>query len=1146
MHIRQVLIATTALAIAAPTAAAAAQTADTRYSVDLPAGPLDSALFRAAQQTDVQLIFTDPDIARIRVQRINGSFSARQILDLLLARTGYTYRFTGPRSVRVMAVAREQAKLRASALTRAEAQVADGQSQPVPQSLPPAASPESQDAGTATDDQPQTDIVVVGSQIKGSKVTEALPVTRIDESQIRATGAVSGDELFRSIPQMGDVSFNSSYLPNSSNSARGDVGSVNLRNLGAGDTLVLLNGRRVVAHPTSRADDNLVPVLTYNTNAIPVFGLERLEVLLDGAGAIYGSDAVAGVVNTVLKTDYDGAQIEGQTGWAEGTNLAENTLNVLLGKNLGGGRGNITLFGSYDKRTALKADDQDYTASANIVPLFDGTRFAGSTFIDGRSTITPWGSFQTYRNVVVRRGTTSLTNASGQFHIQPGTNSGCAADLGNGICIDDGTNTAAADRNLRFDAPHAFNTDVMPSLKRLNLFLTGHYQITDGLEFFGEAGYYLATTRSVQASTGTLSSGPLVIPASNYWNPFGPITFADGTANPNRLAGINAPAGGVPVTLSSYNFADTGPSIVDVKNTQFRLLGGLRWNFLGFRWESAALYSEARVRDTSDGISQTLLQRQLALSTPDAYNPFNGGNLLDPGGADATSSSLAAINAIKVKTTRVSKSTLAMIDLKGSNSSLIHLPGGDVGLAIGGEVRRETQSDDRDPRVDGTITFTDAISGAVNGSDLIGTSPSPDTHGSRTVAAAYAELAVPVVSPEMNVPLMRSLELQLAGRFEHYSDVGSVAKPKIAAAWDVISGIRLRGSYGEGFKAPNLEQINASVVTRSNTRTDYIRCEAQLRQPTLLPDGVTANPQHIGSFTNCSQSFSTSAQRSGNPDLKPETSTTWSAGVVLEPHFLDNAIGRITFTADYWHIAQKGIVGLLGEGNALINDYLLRVQGKSDPNVIRAAPTADDTALFAGTGIDPVGRVLYVKDQYVNLLPQEAAGIDLGLTWRLPDFGIGKFTLTANAAYLDKFYLQPSPQIQTLLNGRAAGTINAGTTITGGGDLVGQNGKPRWKVSGSLIWDFRQFEIGGYTQYTSELDDTGLFDDVGYWLIKDQITFNLYGQVTVGNPRQGNYRLRIGVRNLTNEGPPLSSSGYLGSVYNPYGRYWYASVRASF
>ncbi len=1016
-----------------------------------------------------------------------------------------------------------------------------------------------QDAGTqqgteaveqaAAGDEVGPDVVVTGTQIKGSSITAALPVTVVDQNQITAIGAVSGDELLRSIPQMGDVSFNSTYLPNSSNAARGDVGSINLRNLGVGNTLVLLNGRRMVNHPTSRADDNLVPVLTVNSNAIPVFGLERLEVLRDGAAAIYGSDAVAGVVNNVLRTDFTGVQLQGQVGWAEDTNMIETSLNLMTGIDLGG-RGNISLFGSYEHRSMLRAADQAYTASADKRPLFantslnvNGTIAAG---LDGRNAITPWGNFTTLNGTVIRTtvGNALVTNTSGQFHVQPISFGGCSLNIpGTVNCIDDGNYAStAADRNLRFDFPAALNTTVMPEVTRYNAFLNGHYDLTDGLTFFAEGGYYYAKSKSIQQSTGTLASGPLIVPASNYWNPFGPVTFAGGQVNPNRIPGTNAPVAGVPVTLSSYNFVDVGPNVVDVDNRQFRVLGGLRFNVLGFEWETAAMYSEATVTDTSDGISQTLLQRQLALSTPDAYNPFNGGNPNNTSGFDTAPSSQAAINAIKIKTTRRSKATLALADLKGSKADLLSLPGGDVGMAIGVEVRRETQFDDRDPRVDGTIQFTDAVNGAINPSDLIGTSPSPDTKGSRTVAAGYLELAVPLVSPEMNIPLIDRLELQLAVRGEHYSDVGSVAKPKIAGAWDIVPGLRLRGSYAQGFKAPNLEQINATLVTRSNTRTDFIRCEAGVRQPATL--NGQPNPNYLAAFSSCSQGFATSAQRSGNPDLKPEESETWSVGAVLQPRFLEDSLGRMTFTVDYWNIKQTGIVGLFGEGNALINDYLLRVQGSSDPNVVRAAPTQADIDLFAGTGLTPAGRVLFVRDKYVNLLPQEVSGIDLGFNWQLPDFGAGRITLSANAAYLKKFFLQPSPPIQALLDARAAGTINAATNIADAGDLVRQNGKPKWKANGSLTWAFANFQIGAYTAYVGDVQDTST---TGInWLVEDQMTFNLYGQVEVGNKSQGKYRLRIGVRNLTDKDPPLTTNGYLGSLYNPYARYWYSSISANF
>ncbi len=1009
------------------------------------------------------------------------------------------------------------------------------QSQPAPSSDKSAATQAVEAAVQGDPVAPADDIVVVGSQIRGSSVAAALPVTVVGQEDMAAIGATSGDELLRSIPQLGDVTFNASYLPNSSNAARGDVGSVNLRNLGVGNTLVLLNGRRVVNHPTSRANENLVPVLTVNSNTIPAFGIERLEVLRDGAAAIYGSDAVAGVVNTVLQKDFQGVQMEGQVGFGEDTNLLETNLNLLAGTRLGD-RGNITIFASRESRTMMRAADQDYTASDDKSPLFVGTALEGLTLIDGRSTITPWGVFTTRGGVPVRQGSGTtgalVTSAAGVFHIQPTTNGGCTAGVPSNaaICIDDGNNTALGDRNLRFDQTRAYNRTILPKVERYNLFANGNYELTDTLEVFGEAAYYRATTNSIQSSPGTLAAGPIVIPASNYYNPFGAVGSA------GRIPGLNTPAGGLDVTLTSYNFSDFGPNIVDVDNEQWRALAGVRFNLFGIDFESAALYSEATVTDTSTGISATLLQRQLGLSTPDAYNPFNGGNLGSPSLADTTLSNQAAIDAIRINTTRRSKATLALADLKGSKADLLALPAGNLGIAFGIEGRRETQLDDRDPRVDGTIQFRDSVTGFVNPSDLVGTSNSPDTRGSRNVFGAYVEAAVPLVSPDMNVPLVNRLELQLAGRFEHYSDAGSVAKPKIAAAWDVVSGIRLRGSYAESFRAPNLEQVNAQLVTRSNTRLDPIRCEAQLRTGA------------ISSFTNCTQSFATTAQRAGNPNLKPEQSTNWTAGVVLQPTFLDDAVGRITLTADYWNIKQRDIVGIFGEANALINDYLLRVGGSSDANVIRSAPTADDIALFNGSGIAPVGRVQFVNDQYQNLQPQSVSGWDFGINWRVRDFGIGRIVANVNAAYLKSYFLTPSPGVQTLIDARAAGTINRDIVIVDGGELVRQNGKPEWRVTGSLTWSAGPFQVGTFTSYTSDVYDTdGTVNGVP-WRVDGRTTINLYGQVEFGDRSrgEGQHRFRIGVRNLTDKQPPLATNGFLGSLYTPYSRYWYANLRSTF
>ncbi|MCE3289792.1 MAG: hypothetical protein K0R83_1804, partial [Caulobacter sp.] len=212
------------------------------------------------------------------------------------------------------------------------------------------------------------EVTIVGSQIKGNKATEALPVTVLGEEDIAATAANSGDDLFRAIPQAGDVTFTESRTTGGINDARGDTASINLRSLGTGNTLVLLNGRRMVLHPAIQVE-NLVPVATINTNAIPVSGVRRVEVLRDGASAIYGTDAVAGVINTVLKSSFDGFTIDSEYGVAE-EGEAQWDLSFELGKDFNGGRSNISLFGSYTDRDPIWAADREFSRNSDMRGLF--------------------------------------------------------------------------------------------------------------------------------------------------------------------------------------------------------------------------------------------------------------------------------------------------------------------------------------------------------------------------------------------------------------------------------------------------------------------------------------------------------------------------------------------------------------------------------------------------------------------------------------------------------------------------------------------------------------------------------------------------------------------------------------------------------
>lgn len=983
------------------------------------------------------------------------------------------------------------------------------------------------------------EIVVIGSQIKGLKASGAIPVNTVGEDQIKGVAAVSGADLFRSIPQLGGSAFNEQAIGGSSpNAARGDVSSISLRGMGQGNTLLLINGRRTVLHPTSQsisgAIDSGVPVFSYNANAIPVGAIERVEVLRDGAAALYGSDAVAGVINNVLDSDFKGAKFDVQYGGAEGTNLREFSANGLIGKDFAEGRGNISIFAGYARKTKLYLSDQDYTADVDRTGDVAGTSFANVSAFNGTSTTTPWGTFRASGSGIITSNGVAITNASRQFHVQPDTSTGCrVATSTAGVCIDDGSGTtemATVDSNLRFNSTLSDKTlTATPSINRINIFSTAHFDINDSLTIYGEAGFYRGETHAVTASGSSLSTTPITVAATAYWNPLG------ATGSANRLPGLNISSAGLPVTISSLNYFDIGPRPVDVVNYQYRFLGGLKGEFGKWNYDTAALYNWATVRDSMQSISSTLLQAAINKTTSDAYNPFNGGCVSTPSIGDCTVNNQATMDSVMITSVRKNKTTLALWDFKLSNPELLGLwGGGNVGVAAGVEVRRETYHDDRDSHQDGTIKYTDSVTGIVYDSDLIGASYSPDVTGKRTVYSAYAELAIPLFTPEMNIPMFRSFDVQIAGRYEKYSDVGSVAKPKIAAAWDLLDGIRLRGSWSQGFRAPNLEVVNTDTLIRVGTGTDYVLCEADVRAG------------RITSFASCNRSLSVQRQSGGNPNLKPETSTSWNFGAVFSPP-LPEGLGTVTLTVDRWRIKQKNVIGLLDFQNSMTLDYLLRTQGSSNPNVVRAAPTAADEALVAGTGLAAVGELLYVVAPFENLLPVQVDGIDFNLEYRVKT-SLGKFSLNVNAARLIKYDVLAASSTQAILDAIAGGEISSLITVQGGGSVLRRDAQPRWRLSGSLNFSSGPVELGAFTQFISDVYQSSVINSEGdNFVVNGQTTVNLYATYKFQN--EGILKgssFTVGVRNVFDKDPPLSSSGYLSSLYAPQARYWYVGAKKSF
>ena len=997
-------------------------------------------------------------------------------------------------------------------------------------------------------------IVVTGTNIRGARVNEALPVTVIGEPDIASIGGIDGEDLIRALPAQGAVNFRDDNT-DTVNDARGDVASINLRSIGSSGTLVLLNGRRVAAHPGTQAELS-TPGVTTNVNALPVGAISRVEVLNDGASAIYGTDAVAGVFNTILKDNFEGLTFGARHGTSMGTELDEQTFTLEAGKTFNDGKTNISFSGQYSRRDGMFASERPYSATEDRVSFVDGTIFEGDGSFNNRSNRTPWGSFtlNTTSSTRVRQNGEALTTTSGAFHISPVSNGECvgttADDVGNpDICVASGR--MAIGDGLYYDGADV--RSIVSDRDRFNGFMFLNHDMDNGVRVYSEFGYYYAETEATLEAITSISSGDIVIPASNYWNPFGALTLPNGDPNPNRLPGLtNVPDEGLPVFVDGARFrlVDAGPRHINVKNNTWRALVGARGQIrdTGWDFDTALLYSRAKTNDWTDNrISSTLFQENLALATPDAYNPFNGGDPNNPAFGDATLNPESVIDTFRIDVQRLSKSELGVADFKVTNGDLFQLPGGGVGLAMGAEVRYEGYVENRDPRLDGTITFTQAVTGDVVLSDAAGSSPTPDSSGHRTVYAGFAETSLPLVSPEMGIPLINTFDVQAAARYEYYSDFGgSGIKPRVAAAWKPFDFIKFRGAWSLGFRAPNLFVVNESVY-RSNSREDDVFCQAGALNGTF------------SDFGDCSgYTESREERRTVQSDIGPEDDRNLTYGLVFEPRGIEGPmafLNGLTVTVDRWDIRREGVVGVFGGANHIALDLVMRSQGSFNPNVVRADPTAEEIAFFDGTGILAAGDILYIEDTYDNNENIDVSGTDFALYYSFDDTALGDFDLKFNAAKLREFFIGISPGAQQILDAREAGVIPNDIPVDQEGDIILQDGQPIWRLGASLTWRHDSgFGGGARVDYTSPFIDTGVGlsgeedGDLPY-IVEAFTTMNLYGQYEFEDAGLlSDTRVRVGVNNLLDKDPPLAdeANGYDAAYHSSRGRYLYFDLRKSF
>ncbi|MDH3351562.1 MAG: TonB-dependent receptor [Gammaproteobacteria bacterium] len=996
----------------------------------------------------------------------------------------------------------------------------------------------------ADDDSRIDEVVVTGTQIKGARISDALAVSVVTAEDIEILGVDSGDELLEFMAEQGsNFHTEAENISGGVNSARGDMGAYNLRNLGTGNTLVLLNGRRMVnaaSYQTELVGGSFVPVNSVNSQSLPVFGLERVEVLRDGASAIYGADAVAGVVNYVMKKEYEGLSLRARYNAYDGLPSTNQRLTVEWGRNFNGGNTNFSLFADYYHRDRINSQDDPKWANDDYRRLLpEGSPWAepdcedrdvnggddACTRFYNSSTNSEYGQFDINTSVNPssnrdRYGLVGndITDTAGEFQVYPVGHPDCdwAFYPGAGVCGNDD------------DAPiYRYNNnedrDLFSDLDRVNVFAFLNHEFASGVESFTEVSAYLSYTNTIRHASARLGSvAKYQVPAENYWNPFGVCTLADGSDNPNRLpfeligddTNGGVPCAGFDLSIDNYRWTQV-PRIVDNDGETFRILQGFRGEMGSWDWEGAVSWSRATKEDvTHNRISNTIITQMLNDSTPSAYNPFIGRD--------------ADITPALIDVRRDNETELKSIDFRVSKNDLFGMPAGQVGMVAGIEFRQESFVDDRDPRLDGTIEFIDdSGAGFPLVADVMNSSPSLDSKGERDVTSAFVELQIPLAS---------NFDVQAAMRYEDFSDVGDTTVGKIAVGWRPAEQLLFRGSISEAYRVPNLVTVNESGVARTNPGINDFPC-------------FYAKPGDA----ECSYSMQRTA--GGSSSLVPEESTNASVGLVFSPN------EHLTLTVDYWSIEKDDTIGLFGEENHTALDLLRRIEAGTgncasavgNPAVVRGDPATleqEEIDLYLGAGICPAAPVLRVEDTYANLDTRKIKGHDIGVYFNY-DSSVGTFDLRYVAAYLTEYSQVPSGPALELLTAIDDGVLPAGLSIRGFSDLIRQNGNPKEKHTLRLSWRNNDWGASMSGVYVSDLVQTALtFDDGNgpLYVVPSMYTFNAsldYEFKTFGDT---DARVRFGINNVFDERAPLADVrfGYWSDVHRDLPRAYYLDLKLDF
>src|SRR5438128_1436079 len=782
-------------------------------------------------------------------------------------------------------------------------------------------------------------IIVTGSNIPTAEEVGPNPVDTYNRANINKSGEFTTEQFLQSLPIANANIIPVSNNENGSNTAVG-AATIALRGFDARATLILLDGRRVAVYPTGNSP-GMVKVMFVDLNSIPQAAIESIEILKDGASTTYGADAVAGVVNLKMRHEYNGAEARIQYGNTLDKDSGELDSSAIFG--VGNVETNITGVLNYYHRNSIFNHDRGFS----LTPPFLS------------SNNSPY-NLQLSSDVLAAAGGKNLNPGGTEFASAPDFTNGSAPAS---RYLYDANNRVRAAGGLRPGFNFNLFSSSLPESERYGLWLSADHKVFgDQMVVYADGFYQNVKTHNELAppATGSFETKGQTILAIPPHSPIAPGSEPPNTPT-HAETGVPADAfnpfnpfeqiisGGTRARLAEFgnrlfdNETDAWLSTIGIKGD--KLCNG-SWGYDGgFR------YSQLKNVQTDTQVSASRFNRILNqadpifdptspqfIGTTVAFNPF--GDYRNP-----ISSNSAAVEFARVHPQDEDTSKLATLDATIYTTSLFELPAGGVGLAIGGQFRRETLEENPDMlNVEG---------------DIVGNSPVPTANGGRKSYAFYAETSIPIFSPTNAIPGFRSLEFTAAGRFEAFENNNTnVLVPKFGMRWQPFDEqLTLRATWGEGFREPSLEELFGSPLS------------------TLEP---SHDPKNGGVFEP-----ETNTLISSNPGLQPEDSRSFSGGVVYSPKYVPG----LNLSVDFWDIERTGVV------TAPLADQVLQRELTG--------------TLLPGEAVerDIGGNITRILIRNQNIGNQEARGYDFGLYYQRPT-PWGTFTSQTQVTYLAEFIFQ--------------------------------------------------------------------------------------------------------------------------------------------